>query len=532
MHALHQLALYMSLVCTIIHHVHAMEDTSSKVASSSVLSTRLQDLCLKKIISTLQEDSELSQTMLFELEQGPCKLWQDKIKHLLINENLIPFCTIFKEHLPHQIGYYNTPKACGLHRARSGGFVLGGEGFVVLALQEEIIGDTATLVPLLDLWIIDDLTNSAVKEKKPRTSCRLPNEESGRPVWYPAMKVHTSYHSNRFIINTPKFLLVFNISEDNELVHEATLEVTALPHGISLSPDGTRLAVTPPQWCSPALLLPLDKLCDNGKSICISLNNLKLANMSSEPAEFAQWSTCGAHLVGIKDDTVPATITLWDMQNDTPLESEIFDRPDQLNSSIFRLSSNKKTLLCLAPESTRQKNLSLYLIDIETKKLTECNTHYQEDSKNHLQFHSIQESLDNRYCVISSMGTYAGLCDIMTKELFPLYPPGPSPTQQGQFCIHAAHINKDNTHVLCFYPEEGVYIFSLQAPAMRLSLRMLFVLQKIMCSKTTPETKTLLVQELTALMEKKVQELTALIKEKSELAPLLETLTSYVQSLK
>ena len=485
--------------------------TDESVQFAIPLANTLQEACIRRIIATLKEDSPAAEKLLAELESN--EGWYAKIKVEFINEHLVLLADIFKNQLKvHYIKYYEDLGTSFLGFARSGAFILDGKGLITIGFQLGEVSGAKMQLTVVDFWILDDLLNEKGIEKKPRDSQIV--QLNGT---YPSTRIYACQNSNRFIIQTPKVLQVWTVKDDHKLFHETSLEVIGNGDDISLSPDGSAVAILPKWWHAPGLLLSLTSLCENYPQKTIPVAKLEeLSVQFFDKRSHVQWSPCGNYIATIQS-AEPHTIMLWQISDGLPNTIHTCPAQNLFPTGVnnFTLSPDKRFLLGF---SLTDKP-SVHILELATGKSECIYKHSEKFNDGNKLFYTIQCSDDGRYCLISlPKEDKPILYDLQHKKLLCVnsrvleYCPS---AKMDSKTLNSAQLSKNNNYI--FSINLGVpQVIALQQPISLFSLNELILLVQIVHTK-----------ENSQLREKSLVQLLASMSHREETKTLSNTITRY-----
>lgn len=526
-----------SLIFLGIHYqaAHAMVSSVSSTCQETEHSVEytlppahtLQESAQRKIVAMLSSgDFEEGLKLAQEVQTMRC--YERRIKAAFINEHLLAYYNnLFDQKLTStHVSYYTNEERSGL--PRSGTFVLGEAGFVILVWKIIVVAEREFHVATLDLWMLEDLLVSN-REKKPHHSKLISLGEGEATAWIPAMRIkrynakpidkelidNSSYDessraayqravegSNRFLLWTPKLVQIWTVNGNQELVHETTLEFAAIDNDISLSPDGSKITIKP---CNAdEIVISLDMLCTGNEETIAKVTEETIAEVTQKRktltkgtikksciafphSEIAQWSHCGEYLASTSST---GRITLWNIVNGLPEALTYLEYPEAFRQRISFALSSRRQFITYLTSIHNHPPLVLHLFDTRQKKGTPLYQDSSPQSTRLYQYHVMQMSDDERYCLISVSQSNPVLVDLLNQTSLTLDPKPKESSPEAHMTnitLNSAALSCTNSYVLSINSNIA-QIISLHSPFSSLTLVQLFLLQRILGTET-PDTK-------------------------------------------
>jgi hypothetical protein len=465
--------------------------------ADSLLEVSIRHLVERLSTLDTQEGIQLTES----LKQLPQRL-REGLKQAFINEHLVTFNRLLNDKLTtYSMPTYGDDQQSV--QAYTGAAVLDGAGFMVVGSQT--LEDSDESGTFLHLWLYKDFFDLEIPNRKPRssktikfidTSPHAPHQ--GKSVYYPCTRIQPCRNSSRFLLYVPHEIQVWSIDDSYELIYETTIRtsagqaITANVHTLSLSPDGSYLALLQNSPSSQELLLSLTKPTDSQVTSPLHCNPLP-----SEYKGIAVWSSCGTYLVSIAVGESPQRIIVWTIQNGVtiPVRSYTYHYSETLKPITFCVSSQARFLIVRSGRLGYANEAEI----IELIELLEnCNApeplkhtplHIYKSSLNSI-YDRIELSHDERYCLISSSNKGCMLVDLRKKSSLAIPSKGWGPT-----FLNNGHISKGNRFILNITVSVAELISPFE-PFCHLSCTELFLLNKISGELEKKEAETIELKKL------------------------------------
>jgi hypothetical protein len=409
-------------------------DTTSPVNYTLPRAQSLKEACIQKCLDIIVSEGERSNKLLKSLESPGMEALSEIVKAALINDYLVVLGELFKNQLPRaELDYYKKREPqeglsevdCAYEGVITGALTSdaeGYEGIVFLSFRKE----GQEYGTYLDYWFFGDLRNDELKEKKPRSQCKIPIRYTGKAKDFSlTVEMFSESYTNRFFFydHCTGECQLWRLGKAG---FEHELSFAFYPSYIRLSSDGTKLCMRGSTKSTPRKYLLLFEDIETLKNPAVEnilkKNQLENFHISGDNysyknplvelcTSYSDWDSAGN--IALLNGWPSNRIELRNIDDISTIKAGFSLKKEKLEKSFtkLRILANGKYIL-----ATKRENV--WLIDTTTKRaelIASNEDNYGSFWRSVKYGDGLSMSTDERFAILTWHDRYPILYDLKRK---------------------------------------------------------------------------------------------------------------------